>query len=464
MKTLKLFIVLIIVIAFFGDFVNVDINAQTLRTINVQKKSEIEFWFEYQSNQNYFDKMEVVNNDNYFIKGANTNNSGITSDYVALVDQSSVQWIKKVFSGTTSGDVFGGDINVYSTQSESLLYATTETGLTSFNLAGIQVATPPINLYGNKSKMVQRSNNETFLLSKVENSKVYTYRCDAITGAMRDSLLVTANTQFIQSCYFVGSANAWYLTLCLSSNKTKLVKIVNNTIAWEKTFQKTARSWVVATVDRIYLVNDSLANDYTFRTVIKCFNSSGGDCWSNIYLPESQSFSSGIALFPDGGCSVVGSTNQDIFVITYDMNGQGLWQKVFLEPNRSVNSIKWNNRKELIIGGQIGAHVYISTYFVDGVSGIKPLTWFPADIELRQNYPNPFNPLTTIGYYLPFSTNVRLTVYNQLGQEVAELVNGYQTAGQHQVAFNANNLVAGVYIVGLVSNNKLLTKKMILLK
>ena len=57
----------------------------------------------------------------------------------------------------------------------------------------------------------------------------------------------------------------------------------------------------------------------------------------------------------------------------------------------------------------------------------------PAHYALAQNYPNPFNPSTAITYDLPSRSVVRLAVYNVLGQEVAELVNGEQEAGSHSV-------------------------------
>ena len=66
--------------------------------------------------------------------------------------------------------------------------------------------------------------------------------------------------------------------------------------------------------------------------------------------------------------------------------------------------------------------------------------------ELSQNYPNPFNPSTAISFSLPQSGNVKLTVYNLLGEKVAELVNGFREAGIHIVNFNAENFNSGIFI------------------
>lgn len=88
----------------------------------------------------------------------------------------------------------------------------------------------------------------------------------------------------------------------------------------------------------------------------------------------------------------------------------------------------------------------------------------PAEFTLSQNYPNPFNPTTKINYALPKDEFVTLEVFNILGEEVANLVEGKVTAGSHSVEFDASNLSSGTYIYRLTAGKFVSTKKMILLK
>ncbi len=88
----------------------------------------------------------------------------------------------------------------------------------------------------------------------------------------------------------------------------------------------------------------------------------------------------------------------------------------------------------------------------------------PLQFSLSQNYPNPFNPSTLIKYSIPDDGFVRLGVYNILGQEVEELVNGNLRAGNHEIIFNAQGLASGVYYYRLESDNNAAVKKLLLLK
>ena len=88
----------------------------------------------------------------------------------------------------------------------------------------------------------------------------------------------------------------------------------------------------------------------------------------------------------------------------------------------------------------------------------------PKDFALYQNYPNPFNPSTTIKFALPIKTNLSLSVYNTLGEKVAEIFNGEMEKGYHEMMFNASGLSSGIYFYKIESENYSATKKLMLLK
>jgi hypothetical protein len=89
----------------------------------------------------------------------------------------------------------------------------------------------------------------------------------------------------------------------------------------------------------------------------------------------------------------------------------------------------------------------------------------PATYSLDQNYPNPFNPSTKIEFSIPEDVNnVTLTIYNALGQRVAELVNSKMEAGKYSYVWNASDVATGLYIYELRTDKFVSVKKMMLLK
>lgn len=92
------------------------------------------------------------------------------------------------------------------------------------------------------------------------------------------------------------------------------------------------------------------------------------------------------------------------------------------------------------------------------------LNEIPHEYHLYQSYPNPFNPSTKIKFALPERAKVNLSIYNLLGEKVAELVNGELTAGYHETQWNASGFASGVYIYRLAAEKFSDVKKMIIVK
>ncbi len=83
---------------------------------------------------------------------------------------------------------------------------------------------------------------------------------------------------------------------------------------------------------------------------------------------------------------------------------------------------------------------------------------------LKQNYPNPFNPTTEISFDIPKESRVKLSVYNALGQKVADLLNEKLSAGTHRIRFDGSNLTSGIYFYKMQSAGFTAIRKMILMK
>jgi len=103
------------------------------------------------------------------------------------------------------------------------------------------------------------------------------------------------------------------------------------------------------------------------------------------------------------------------------------------------------------------------TTFLSGIRQISSNV--PRDFKLYQNYPNPFNPGTKLKFEMSKSGYAELKVFDVSGKIIAVLVNQKLNTGIYETDFNGNNLASGVYLYSLITDNKLIdTKKMILLK
>ncbi len=124
--------------------------------------------------------------------------------------------------------------------------------------------------------------------------------------------------------------------------------------------------------------------------------------------------------------------------------------------------------KIFVYGGSRTNHPLIGTSAIYELSpsslAVEEEKVLPTEVSLEQNYPNPFNPSTTIRYTLPIRGHVTLNVFNTLGQQVAELVNGDIDAGTHDVKFDGAWLASGVYFYRMQAGSYVEAKKLMLLR
>jgi hypothetical protein len=116
-----------------------------------------------------------------------------------------------------------------------------------------------------------------------------------------------------------------------------------------------------------------------------------------------------------------------------------------------------NTEEKLVVTSWLEGNEFFST---DGISVVGKFAPQTSDYTLVQNNPNPFREKTNIRFHIPEDTHVTITLYNVLGDKMAEIVNGNYKAGDYNIVFNANGMAAGTYFYQIVTSNFTATRKM----
>jgi len=145
----------------------------------------------------------------------------------------------------------------------------------------------------------------------------------------------------------------------------------------------------------------------------------------------------------------------EIYVADADVANSGNVSRLQLGNNAALNP--WGMGPEVWTFAWIGMPDF-TVAVDDNRAGV------PSSFVLSDNYPNPFNPVTTINYQLPEASDVKLTVFNILGEQVATIVNNNQPAGYYTAQLDAGNLASGVYFYQIRAGKFSQTKKMLLVK
>jgi hypothetical protein len=144
----------------------------------------------------------------------------------------------------------------------------------------------------------------------------------------------------------------------------------------------------------------------------------------------------------------------DMSGVTYPLTvrAEGMDMRLMDETGKGVN-VNLKSGEDVVISDATVMKLMVSGELV------------PAKYALEQNYPNPFNPSTVIEFSLPEDVaNVKLSIYNMLGEKVGELVNTSLQAGKYQYQWNAKDVATGMYIYELRTDNFVSVKKMLLVK
>lgn len=156
----------------------------------------------------------------------------------------------------------------------------------------------------------------------------------------------------------------------------------------------------------------------------------------------------------DGNVSIT-KTNADSMALTPEIMRSG-YVYIWIEEDRSFGihnpAFTVSLLKESIVslGGTVN---------IDDLPGTTP-----SDYNLSQNYPNPFNPSTSIQFSIPEQSNVKIIVYDALGNQLDVLADETKSAGNYSVTWNASKYASGVYFYKLETDSFVKVKKMILMK
>jgi uncharacterized protein (TIGR02145 family) len=130
------------------------------------------------------------------------------------------------------------------------------------------------------------------------------------------------------------------------------------------------------------------------------------------------------------------------------------------EPLKVNTIYVWRVRAENSVGGSDWSPYSTFATGLRTSNEVIPGPEIPDQVSLEQNYPNPFNPSTTIRFGLPAVSNVKLEIYNVLGQRVSTIAKGSMNAGWHQITFDGSHLSSGVYLYRLATSEGEMRVKM----
>jgi len=182
----------------------------------------------------------------------------------------------------------------------------------------------------------------------------------------------------------------------------------------------------------------------------------------------------------DGGFAItgwfdsVGSSYERLFILKTDSSGNEQWRRIKSSNDHyKGKSIKQTSDSGFVIAGYKNNDVYVLKTDSQGFNpiGITPISnIIPISSKLYQNFPNPFNPITKIRFDISFAKkhsvilNVKVAIFNILGQELAVLVNERLSEGSYEIDFNADNLPSGIYFYKLETEDYTQSRKMIVFK
>lgn len=246
--------------------------------------------------------------------------------------------------------------------------------------------------------------------------------------------------------------------------KLNVVRITNGGRNWEgiPMFQEPALTEAPSSYRIIKSFNDSTVFVGLGRSIHKTTNS--GKTWESRLFSEASEINDAVFLSQDTGYVILSTSDPSPLRVT--TNGGINWMRAsWMEDVDAPRFFSVTDSNKIFLA--TNWDIFYTDNFGGQPLDIKedrPLFNLPVEFELSQNWPNPFNPSTSIGYYLPESGIVKVSVYNIMGELVHSKQPEFVQQGHHIIKFDGSHLPSGVYILNVTFAGQRRSIKMLLLK
>ncbi len=258
---------------------------------------------------------------------------------------------------------------------------------------------------------------------------------------------------------------------------------------WASTYNGTgnnqdrAYAIIVDGSDNVIVTGESMGNgtNYDYSTVK--YNSNGNQLWAQRYDGPGNNEDRAYAIIVDGSDNVyvTGSSrssnsqgSEDYATLKYTSNGGEDWNVRYdgtgSDEDRAYAIIVDGSDNVYITGGSRhnslpGSEDFLTIKYAPEIDPILIISnEIPVKNSLWQNYPNPFNPKTQINFDIASQSNVKISIYNILGNEIAVILNNRLSPGTYAVKWDASSFSSGIYFYRISVGDFTDTKKLILTK
>lgn len=235
--------------------------------------------------------------------------------------------------------------------------------------------------------------------------------------------------------------------------------------------------------DNVIITGESEGNSTSWDYSTVKYSPSGSQQWASRYNGTGNSEDRAYAIVVDGSDNIyiTGSSrssnapgSENYATLKYSSAGAQQWSVTYDGTGNSEDrsyAIVVDGSDNIYITGSsrnasiLGSEDYLTIKYKEKPNPVLNISGgIPVSNSISQNYPNPFNPKTYIGFEIAKSGNVSITVYDILGNTVAEIVNSELNAGSYSVEFDGSQLSSGIYFYKIRTAGFTDTKKLILTK